>query len=295
MLVILPLLSLANLLVMPNNRIEWLVIVLQTVALFILNRRVGRWYWIGYYMRHLSIALLCLVIIYSYLHLPRNSGDTSLILLFGNGLLLAIWLFYLVWAFVSSKPTCSPYNLVFPLKGKRYYTNEGGSSRLINNHNPNQAQRYALDFYQLNAIGMRCNGFYPEILECYTIFGKKLFAPAAGKVLKVVDGLEDNTPPDFDTGNRRAGNHILFKTDDDKYIVMAHFKKNSILVKEGQRLEVGTSLGQVGNSGRSEEPHLHIHCMDTLEQDYVLCGEGIPIQFDNEFLVRNQLVSHPQT
>ena len=97
MLVILPLLSLTNLLVMPNNRIEWLVIVLQTVALFILNRRVGRWYWIGYYMRHLSIALLCLVIIYSYLHLPGNGGDTSLIVLFGNGVLLAIWFYYLVW------------------------------------------------------------------------------------------------------------------------------------------------------------------------------------------------------
>jgi len=113
----------------------------------------------------------------------------------------------------------------------------------------------------------------------------------AGTILKAVDGLEDMTPPELDE-HSRAGNHVLIKTDDNKYIVMAHFKKDSVAVNEGDRVEVGTLLGEVGSSGRSEEPHLHIHCMDTLEEDYVLQGNDIPIQFDGRYLVRNQLFSN---
>ena len=99
------------------------------------------------------------------------------------------------------------------------------------------------------------------------------------------------TPPELDEVNR-AGNHVLIKTNEDRYIVMAHMKKGSVTVREGDRVEAGSLLGKVGNSGRSEEPHLHIHCMDTLEEDYVRCGHGIPVQFDGRYLLRNQLVSH---
>jgi len=291
MLVILPLVSLVNLALSPGNALEWAVIALQTTALFLLNRLVGRWYWLGQFTRHLSLTLLVVVMIYSWFRLPAAGSDSSTLLLLTNLAILALWLFYLFRAISSARPAKAPYALAFPLKGKNYYTNEGGSLRLTNNHHTNQAQRYALDFYQLDSRGKRCKGFYPKDLNLYTIFGKPLFAPKAGFILKAVDGHEDMTPPEFDEKSR-AGNHVLIKTDDSKYIVMAHLKKGSVVVNKGDRVEAGTLLGEVGSSGRSEEPHLHIHCMDSLEEDYILRGNGIPIQFDGHYLVRNQLHSN---
>lgn len=59
-------------------------------------------------------------------------------------------------------------------------------------------------------------------------------------------------------------------------------KKGSIVVAEGEEVKTGQLLGKVGNSGNTSEPHLHIHA----EKD----GKGIPITFNDRFLVRNNLV-----
>jgi hypothetical protein len=41
-------------------------------------------------------------------------------------------------------------------------------------------------------------------------------------------------------------------------------------------------IGLVGNSGKTSEPHLHIHA----EKE----GIGIPIRFDDDFFIRNSLI-----
>lgn len=57
-----------------------------------------------------------------------------------------------------------------------------------------------------------------------------------------------------------AGNHIYLRLDETgTFLVLAHLKKGSIKVKEGQHVNEGEFLAQVGNSGSSSEPHLHIH------------------------------------
>lgn len=58
-------------------------------------------------------------------------------------------------------------------------------------------------------------------------------------------------------------------------------QKGSIVVKEGDEIKTGQALGKVGNSGNTSEPHLHIHA----EKD----GLGVPITFNNRFLVRNSV------
>ncbi|MCP4048082.1 MAG: M23 family metallopeptidase [Gammaproteobacteria bacterium] len=290
-LVVFPLGSLANLLFTPGTTLEWLVIALQTAALFALNHIVGRWYWLNYNARQVSLAILVLALGYSYFMLEPGLRDSSYLILGINLVILTFWLLCLLKAIRSAVPPVAPYPLVFPLEGGSYYTTEGGSSRLTNNHHVNRAQRYALDFYQLDRLGRRCKGLFPKDLESYVIFCEPLYAPASGTILKARDGLHDMTPPEMDEVNR-AGNHVLIRTDDDRFIVMAHMKKGSVTVSEGDRVEAGNLLGRVGNSGRSEEPHLHIHCMETLEEDYVRCGHGIPVQFDGRYLLRNQCVSH---
>lgn len=47
------------------------------------------------------------------------------------------------------------------------------------------------------------------------------------------------------------------ETEKKEFIVFAHLKQYSVLVKEGQWVEQGDTLGLCGNSGNSTEPHLH--------------------------------------
>lgn len=70
--------------------------------------------------------------------------------------------------------------------------------------------------------------------------------------------------------------------DHNAHIYLAHMQKGSVKLTSGDRVEVGETIGKVGNSGNTTEPHLHIHA----EID----GEGVPILFDGKFLVRNSLV-----
>jgi hypothetical protein len=59
------------------------------------------------------------------------------------------------------------------------------------------AQRYAVDYEQLDANNRVWSGKKRENLENYTIYGKKAIAAADGKVVKVVDGLPEQVPGIF--------------------------------------------------------------------------------------------------
>ena len=94
--------------------------------------------------------------------------------------------------------------------------------------------------------------------EDYYCYGKKILALCDAEVLMVVDGVKENVPgqmdPYFPTGNT-----VILKTVNNEFIFLAHFKKHSITVKEGQKVKQGDLLGLCGNSGNSSEPHLHFH------------------------------------
>ena len=49
-------------------------------------------------------------------------------------------------------------------------------------------------------------------------------------------------------------------------VVLAHLKRSSVCVQKGEKISVGQAVGEVGNSGRSSEPHLHMHLAATEEK-----------------------------
>jgi murein DD-endopeptidase MepM/ murein hydrolase activator NlpD len=49
-------------------------------------------------------------------------------------------------------------------------------------------------------------------------------------------------------------------------------------------------LGYVGNSGNTDEPHLHIHVQRPGPPSAPLSGEPRSVTFDGRFLVRNMVV-----
>jgi len=107
-------------------------------------------------------------------------------------------------------------------------------------------------------------------------------------VARVVDGLADNPAGYMDTVNV-AGNHVVLRLN-GFLIVMAHLKRNSIVVREGDRVKRCQFIALVGNSGQTSEPHLHIHAVRASDPDSVLKAPGVPIYFNGRFAVRNDVL-----
>lgn len=119
-------------------------------------------------------------------------------------------------------------------------------------------------------------------------FGQPILAPANGLVVKAVDGVADLTrvgelPTNLDYYledlDRALGNHVIIDHANGVWSCLAHLKNGSVQVKEGQ--EVGTSdrLGELGNSGFSSGPHVHLHFMNGPD---ILSASPLPIELDLE-------------
>ena len=131
----------------------------------------------------------------------------------------------------------------------------GGDTKELNYHVNHKAQKNAFDIVITNEKGKsyKTDG---QTNEDYYAFGKKLIAPCDAEVVLVVDGIKDNKPGELNP-IYVPGNTVILKTINDEYLFFAHFKQNSIVVKQGQKIKQGDILGLCGNSGNSSEPHLH--------------------------------------
>lgn len=88
-----------------------------------------------------------------------------------------------------------------------------------------------------------------------------------------------------------AGNYLGIQIgDSNQIVVLAHLMANTFLVKEGDVVTRGQPLAKVGNSGNTSEPHLHMHIVESTTEDLLFEETGIPMQFNGQFLIRNQLV-----
>ncbi|RKR11878.1 peptidase M23-like protein [Flavobacterium sp. 90] len=167
--------------------------------------------------------------------------------------------------------------LELPFDGEWYIV--AGGKTLEQNHHfaPHRHQRYALDIVQvINGKGFSGDGTKNEDHYC---FGKRLNAPGDGKIVAVVNNIEDNVPGVLNS-KQAWGNYIIIDHLNGEFSCMVHFKKGSIIVKEGDNVVRGQMVGQVGNSGNSTGPHLHYHLQTTASSS---TGVGLPMQFLNYY------------
>ncbi|MBU4541250.1 MAG: M23 family metallopeptidase [Firmicutes bacterium] len=76
------------------------------------------------------------------------------------------------------------------------------------------------------------------------------------------------------------GNYIFIEVEETgTYIVLGHLKNNSIQVELGDHIIEGMVIAQVGNTGMSSEPHLHIHHQKQDPYETLLLAEGLPLFF----------------
>lgn len=102
--------------------------------------------------------------------------------------------------------------------------------------------------------------------ESYYVFGKEIIAPCDATVIKVIKGVKDNVPGEFNP-EQLTGNTVVLKTANNEFILFAHFKENSIVVEENQQIKQGDLLGLCGNSGNSSEPHLHLSLQNVADMN----------------------------
>ncbi|HEX8814128.1 MAG TPA: M23 family metallopeptidase [Terriglobales bacterium] len=144
------------------------------------------------------------------------------------------------------------------------------------------AQRFAIDWMQMDDQGRLINGD-PSDVRGYTSYGADVIAVADGKVVEILNDLNDQKPgvmPDPSTINVHNvdGNHIVIDLGGGVFAFYAHLQKGSVAVKPGDHVHRGQKLAKLGNTGNTSGPHLHFHLMNGPS---VLGSNGIPYVIDS--------------
>jgi hypothetical protein len=156
---------------------------------------------------------------------------------------------------------CLATDCVLPFRGQ-WFVMQGGDTLNVNDHMGVQGQWYGIDFVKVGGPSQRAlfrtTG---AATEDFFSWGASVLSPVTGVITAVVGDLPDNPIGKKDTSNP-AGNHVVIRTDQDTYVFLAHFQKDSIRVKVGDKVTPGQEVGKCGNSGNSDYPHIHMHVQD---------------------------------
>jgi murein DD-endopeptidase MepM/ murein hydrolase activator NlpD len=149
--------------------------------------------------------------------------------------------------------------LGLPFRGE-WSVHWGGDRKELNHHMADPSQRRAADLGQVGPDGKTYRGSGTSNFDYYA-YGQEIVAVADGKVITVVDGVPDNVPGS-ENPYMTTGNVIVIQHDPTLYSVYAHLQPGSARVKVGNVVKRGATLGLCGNSGNSNEPHLHFQLQD---------------------------------
>jgi murein DD-endopeptidase len=189
---------------------------------------------------------------------------------------------------VSVDPT-TPVALGPPLEGSGWLASHGLSNfsshrrtLLAIDGSARTAQRFAIDWTRIGPDGQVFRGD-PAKNENWTPYGAPVLAVGNGRVVEIQDGIPENDP----TSDTKAvpitlktvgGNYLILDLGGNRYAFYAHLKPGSFLVRKGVKVKRGQRIAQLGNSGQSDAPHLHLHIMDAPSP---LAAEGLPLVFDS--------------
>ena len=158
-----------------------------------------------------------------------------------------------------SRISTSPSDVVVldsPLAGEWFVTG-AGNSVLVNGHSPNEI--HAVDFRKLGPNGLTHTAGGMARLEDFDGFGTPVLAPADGRIVEVIDSNAD-TPAGI---NGDQANLVMLDIGDGRFVVLVHLQQGSAIVRVGDEVRSGDPLAAVGNSGHTNEPHLHLQVQDS--------------------------------
>ncbi len=248
---------------------------------------------VGYYFRYVLLVGYVAASIKSFFRCNRHCVSMTrgrFVTLSIVGIVCLIQIGTIVAVYISSLRFPEGIELDFPLQNGEYYIGQGGNNPITNHHYEISAQKYAVDILKLNGLGLRCNQLNPCFLEHFNIFGDVLYSPCDGKIVDLVDGH-----PDLELGimdeEHPAGNYLVIEMHGSNVlVVLAHIQKGSYFIENGSIVKKGQLLAKVGNSGNTSEPHLHMHAVMNKTGDVLFAGQGIPMKFNDRFLIRNDRI-----
>jgi len=278
-----------------ENITSWILSIIIVVLATIFIWAAGPWHIVSVYLRNIFplFYLVACFVGYKRIFRPligKNHSTKKSKLIFPIGLIV-VFTFLNVIVFRGYYTYKETIDLESPLRNKNYFVVHGGASPILNHHFLVKPQNYALDMVGINSLGRRTVSLVGgSILEDYTIFGDYVYSPCTGKIVVVVDDFDDFIPPNTDRNNI-AGNHILINCNNGVEVLLAHLKKGSIRVKSGDFVTPDDILAQVGNSGNTSEPHLHMHAESGGEPNTILNGTAMPFTINSRFLVRGNTLN----
>lgn len=90
--------------------------------------------------------------------------------------------------------------------------------------------------------------------------GVPVIAAAEGQVTAVRDGMPDRVhrPGADELAGRDCGNGVVIDHGNGWETQYCHLRQGTLAVRPGKTVQAGTPLGEVGLSGRTQFPHLHL-------------------------------------
>ena len=306
--IVLPLVLIAGLAIAPpRNGLGFFLQALVTAITLVAIARLGVWMFPPWWTPYLYGVLLVVALVIGLRRLKSLQPLPSHWLGW-----VAIVVFVALGVFVGNAarqswagripPPVPVVDLTFPLQGGEYLIVHSGSNLQINPHlktldesvprfRAYRGQSYGVDILKIDQFGLRATGILPDDLTAYRIYGEPVLAPCAGTIVQAIDSFPDMPIPQIDPDNR-AGNYVMLRCGEVD-VLLAHFRPQSLAVQAGMAVQVGDRLAEVGNSGASNEPHLHISAQRPSSPDAPLSGEPLPMRFGGQFLIRGDRVTQP--
>ena len=192
--------------------------------------------------------------------------------------------------------------IVFPLEGVYISPNTPGSK--IPSHGTSKfGEEYAIDFVMIQDKAKSKKPYRKSFFEYlfkglglseFYGWGQKVYSPVNGEVIEIENTIEERNPvrifndyrntikatrkfiEDGKSLKKITGNYVMIKSAENVYALLVHLKKNSIRVRVGQKVQEHQEIGELGHSGNSTMPHLHMQLMNN--RDYRV-AKGIPFVF----------------
>lgn len=143
--------------------------------------------------------------------------------------------------------------------------------------------RFAIDFIKVDSIHYVKGN--EDSIQNWHGYAEEVLAVADGEVASVKDDFPESATlaahPVYKP-EQATGNYISLKLAENRYVFYEHLKPGSITVKPGQHVKKGQVIAQLGFTGQTTGPHLHLHLAD---KDSPLGAEGFPFVFEEFTLV----------
>jgi hypothetical protein len=150
--------------------------------------------------------------------------------------------------------------------------------------------RFTIDWFKVDEQGRFSRGDRSRVASWYG-YGADVLAVADATVVAVRNSMaESATVEHVDHGlEKEGGNFVTLDLGDGRYVHYEHLKPGSVRVQAGDRVRDGDVVAQLGNTGNTSGPHLHMHVSNSAAS---LGGEGIPWELRELRLLGSLALEH---